>query len=111
MGLVTVSIGLDADGPGRRHYTEGISVGVFQTRADVPQRRLEISITNETEVAVVVTGARSDSSQFVVPADCRPEHPGPDYWLDARRNPDYARRSTRTSWRSAAWRVRGARKS
>ncbi|MET3769502.1 hypothetical protein ABIB15_002204 [Marisediminicola sp. UYEF4] len=47
----------------------GVSVSVFQTRADVPTRRLEISITNETAAAIVVTGARFDSSQFVAPAD------------------------------------------
>lgn len=48
---------------------EGVSVSVFQTRADVPTRRLEMSITNETAAAIVVTGVRFDSSQFVTPSD------------------------------------------
>lgn len=48
---------------------EGVSVSVFQTRADVPAHRLEISITNGSPDGLVVTGARFDSSQFATPAD------------------------------------------
>lgn len=50
--------------PGPARLPEGVSVSVFQTRADVPARRPEISITNGSPNDLVVTGARFESTQF-----------------------------------------------
>jgi hypothetical protein len=47
----------------------GFTVEVFQSRADVPKRFLEISILNGSSEDVTITAARFDSGQFLGVAD------------------------------------------
>lgn len=47
---------------------DGISVSVYQTRSDFAERRLEITVANETSEPFTVTGVDFDSAQFVDPS-------------------------------------------
>jgi hypothetical protein len=48
-----------------RQLPEGVDVSIYQTRTDVPQRRMEVSIHNGTSAPLIITGLRLESEQFV----------------------------------------------
>jgi hypothetical protein len=46
---------------------DGLGLAILQNRPDYGARRLQLSITNETDTSVTVTAARFSSPQFVAP--------------------------------------------
>ncbi len=54
--------------PGSTAPPAGVTVAVYQTRTDVGQHRLELSITNGTDGRLTITRAEFRSEQFVEPA-------------------------------------------
>ncbi|HWL01814.1 MAG TPA: hypothetical protein VNQ52_05500 [Microbacteriaceae bacterium] len=54
----------------------GVTVDVYQTRTDLPARKLEIAITNASDEDLTVTGAEFASPQFVAPAVWTPRPGG-----------------------------------
>lgn len=57
-----------APAPASAAPPEGVTVAVYQTRTDVGQHKLELSITNGTDGRLTITGAEFRSEQFLEPA-------------------------------------------
>lgn len=54
----------------------GVTVDVYQTRTDLPARKLEIAITNASEADLTITAAAFESPQFAAPAVWTPRPGG-----------------------------------
>lgn len=79
---VLTTLALVACGPGPSSHPAfeelppGVQVDVYQTRTDLPARKLEISIANGGQDDLVIVGAVFDSPQFVEPARWNPRAGG-----------------------------------
>lgn len=55
--------------PAETVVIDGLGLAILQNRPDYGARRLQLSITNETDAPVTVTAARFGSPQFVAPVE------------------------------------------